>query len=196
VSRPRGTGPDVTVPGGPPGDGSCGGRNHTGRRGGVCLPGSVTGAAVLAGPALARMLDGEPGIQQEVMRFQVETATRVHQPGRSRPRPDPAPAAGRRRLGVCGLPAGGIGDRAVSHARAGRPDGPAPVPGPGAEVRPAGGPGRAAPAGATCTSEFPPRPRRPGTGAAAAVARAAAGHHRQLTHRGRPRHRLGQSMMA
>jgi YbdK family carboxylate-amine ligase len=36
-----------------------------------------TGAAVLAGPDLARMLDGEPGIQREVMRFQVETATRV-----------------------------------------------------------------------------------------------------------------------
>ena len=36
-----------------------------------------TGAAVLAGPVLARMLDGEPGVQQEVMRFQVETATRV-----------------------------------------------------------------------------------------------------------------------
>jgi carboxylate-amine ligase len=36
-----------------------------------------TGAAVLAGPDLARMLDGEPGVQREVMRFQVETATRV-----------------------------------------------------------------------------------------------------------------------
>jgi carboxylate-amine ligase len=36
-----------------------------------------TGAAVLAGPVLARMLDGEAGVQQEVMRFQVETATRV-----------------------------------------------------------------------------------------------------------------------
>jgi carboxylate-amine ligase len=36
-----------------------------------------TGAAVLAGPDLVRMLDGEPGVQREVMRFQVETATRV-----------------------------------------------------------------------------------------------------------------------
>jgi carboxylate-amine ligase len=36
-----------------------------------------TGAAVLAGPVLARMLDGEPGVRREVMRFQVETATRV-----------------------------------------------------------------------------------------------------------------------
>ena len=31
------------------------------------------GAAVLAGPDLARMLGGEPGVLQELMRFQVET---------------------------------------------------------------------------------------------------------------------------
>ena len=36
-----------------------------------------TGAAVLAGPDLVRMLDEEPGVQQELMRFQVETGTRV-----------------------------------------------------------------------------------------------------------------------
>ena len=36
-----------------------------------------TGAAVLAGPDLVRMLDGEPGVEQELMRFQVETGTRV-----------------------------------------------------------------------------------------------------------------------
>ena len=36
-----------------------------------------TGAVVLAGPELVRMLDGEPGIQQELMQFQVETGTRV-----------------------------------------------------------------------------------------------------------------------
>ena len=36
-----------------------------------------TGAAVLAGPDLARMLGGEPGVQPELMRYQVETATRV-----------------------------------------------------------------------------------------------------------------------
>ena len=36
-----------------------------------------TGAAVLAGPDLVRMLDGEPGVQQELMQFQVETATPV-----------------------------------------------------------------------------------------------------------------------
>jgi carboxylate-amine ligase len=36
-----------------------------------------TGAAALAGPDVARMRDGEPGIRPEVMRFQVETVTRV-----------------------------------------------------------------------------------------------------------------------
>jgi carboxylate-amine ligase len=36
-----------------------------------------TGAAVLTGPDLARMLGGEPGVQPELMRYQVETATRV-----------------------------------------------------------------------------------------------------------------------
>jgi glutamate---cysteine ligase / carboxylate-amine ligase len=36
-----------------------------------------TGAAVLAGPDLVRMLGGEPGVQQELMRFQVETGTGV-----------------------------------------------------------------------------------------------------------------------
>ena len=36
-----------------------------------------TGATVLAGPELVRMLGGEPGIAQELMRFQVETGTPV-----------------------------------------------------------------------------------------------------------------------
>ena len=36
-----------------------------------------TGATVLAGPELVRMLGGEPGVQQELMQFQVETGTRV-----------------------------------------------------------------------------------------------------------------------
>jgi carboxylate-amine ligase len=36
-----------------------------------------TGATVLAGPDLVRMLGGEPGVQQELMRFQVETGTGV-----------------------------------------------------------------------------------------------------------------------
>ncbi len=37
----------------------------------------VTGVAVLAAPDLLRMLDGEPGVQRELMRFQVEIATPV-----------------------------------------------------------------------------------------------------------------------
>jgi glutamate---cysteine ligase / carboxylate-amine ligase len=37
----------------------------------------ATGAVALAAPDLVRMLDGEPGVQQEVMRFQVEIATPV-----------------------------------------------------------------------------------------------------------------------
>jgi glutamate---cysteine ligase / carboxylate-amine ligase len=36
-----------------------------------------SGAAALAAPDLMRMLDGEPGVQQELMRFQMETATGV-----------------------------------------------------------------------------------------------------------------------
>jgi carboxylate-amine ligase len=37
----------------------------------------ATGAAALAAPDLVRALDGEPGVQQELMRFQVEIATPV-----------------------------------------------------------------------------------------------------------------------
>jgi len=37
----------------------------------------ATGAVALAAPDLLRMLDGEPGVQHELMRFQVEIATRV-----------------------------------------------------------------------------------------------------------------------
>ncbi len=36
-----------------------------------------TGAVALAAPDLVRMLDGEPGVQQELMQFQVEIATPV-----------------------------------------------------------------------------------------------------------------------
>ena len=36
-----------------------------------------TGGTVLAGPDLVRVLGGEPGVQQELMQFQVETGTRV-----------------------------------------------------------------------------------------------------------------------
>ena len=37
----------------------------------------ATGSPALVGPDLARLLDAEPGVQPELMRFQVETATRV-----------------------------------------------------------------------------------------------------------------------
>jgi len=37
----------------------------------------ASGAVVLAGPELVRMLGGEPGVRQELMRFQVETVTGV-----------------------------------------------------------------------------------------------------------------------
>src|SRR5215472_3743832 len=77
VPRPRGTGPEVTVPGGPPGTARAAGGITLGVEEEFVLLDPSTGAAVPAGPVLARMLDGEPGVQQEVMRFQVETATRV-----------------------------------------------------------------------------------------------------------------------
>src|SRR5262249_30336636 len=77
MPRPRGTGPEVTVPGGPPGAARAPGGITLGVEEEFVLLNPSTGAAVLAGPVLARMLDGEPGVQQEVMRFQVETATQV-----------------------------------------------------------------------------------------------------------------------
>ena len=77
MPRPRDTGPDVTVLGGPPGAARATGGITLGLEEEFVLLDPSTGAAVLAGPVLAWMLDGEPGVQQEVMRFQVETATRV-----------------------------------------------------------------------------------------------------------------------
>jgi YbdK family carboxylate-amine ligase len=74
---PRGTGPEVTVPGGPPEAAQAAGGVTLGVEEEFVLLDPSTGAAVLAGPDLVRMLDGEPGVQPEVMRFQVETATRV-----------------------------------------------------------------------------------------------------------------------
>jgi glutamate---cysteine ligase / carboxylate-amine ligase len=77
LSRPHGTRPDVTVLGGLPGAARTAGGITLGVEEEFVLLDPSTGAAVLAGPDLARMLDGEPGVQREVMRFQVETATRV-----------------------------------------------------------------------------------------------------------------------
>ena len=70
-----------------------------------------TGAAVLAGPELVRMLGGEPGVQQELMRFQVETATGVctglDEAGRELIRLRRLAAAAAARLG-CRLVASGV----------------------------------------------------------------------------------------
>ena len=70
-----------------------------------------TGAAVLAGPELVRMLGGEPGVQQELMRFQVETATGVctglDEAGRELVRLRRLAAAAAARLG-CALVASGV----------------------------------------------------------------------------------------
>ncbi len=75
-----------------PGSGGAGrAATAPGRRGAVRAAGAVTlgveeefvlldpatGATVLAGPDLVRMLGGEPGVRPELMRFQVETATGV-----------------------------------------------------------------------------------------------------------------------
>ena len=66
MPEPDRTGPDVTV-----------GGITLGVEEEFMLLDPAAGAAVLAGPDLARMLGGEPGVQLELMRFQVETATRV-----------------------------------------------------------------------------------------------------------------------
>ena len=66
----------ATVPGGAPGAVPVGAITLGVEEEFVLLDPS-TGATVLAGPELVRMLGGEPGIQQELMRFQVETGTPV-----------------------------------------------------------------------------------------------------------------------
>ena len=78
-----GAGRAATVPGGPPGTVRAAGAITLGVEEEFVLLDPSTGATVLAGPDLVRMLGGEPGVQQELMRFQVETANRgVHRPGR------------------------------------------------------------------------------------------------------------------
>ena len=74
---PDGTGPEVTVPGEPSGTARAAGGITLGVEEEFVLLDPSAGAAVLAGPDMARMLGGKPGVQQELMRFQVETATRV-----------------------------------------------------------------------------------------------------------------------
>ena len=77
MPKPDGTGPDVTVLGEPLGTARTAGGITLGVEEEFMLLDPSAGTAVLAGPDLARMLGGEPGVQQELMRFQVETATRV-----------------------------------------------------------------------------------------------------------------------
>ena len=72
-----GAGRAATVPGGAPGAVRAAGAITLGVEEEFVLLDPSTGATVLAGPELVRMLGGEPGVQQELMRFQVETGTRV-----------------------------------------------------------------------------------------------------------------------
>ncbi len=74
---PGGAGRAATVPGGAPGAVRAAGAITLGVEEEFVLLDPSTGATVLSGPDLVRMLDGEPGVQQELMRFQVETGTRV-----------------------------------------------------------------------------------------------------------------------
>jgi len=67
----------ATVPGSAPGAVRAVGAITLGVEEEFVLLDPCTGAAVLAGPDLVRMLDGEPGVRPELMRFQVETATGV-----------------------------------------------------------------------------------------------------------------------
>ncbi len=77
MTRPGGAGRGAIVPGGPSGAVCAAGGITLGVEEEFVLLDPSTGAPVLAGPDLVRMLDGEPGVQQELMRFQVEIATRV-----------------------------------------------------------------------------------------------------------------------
>ena len=72
-----GAGRAATVPGGGPGAVRAAAAITLGVEEEFVLLDPSTGATVLAGPELVRMLGGEPGVQQELMRFQVETGTRV-----------------------------------------------------------------------------------------------------------------------
>jgi glutamate---cysteine ligase / carboxylate-amine ligase len=72
-----GAGRAATVPGGPPGAVRAADAVTLGVEEEFVLLDPSTGATVLAGPELVRMLGGEPGVRQELMRFQVETGTDV-----------------------------------------------------------------------------------------------------------------------
>ena len=74
---PGGAGRAATVPGGRAGAVRAAAAITLGVEEEFVLLDPATGATVLAAPELVRMLGGEPGIQQELMRFQVETGTPV-----------------------------------------------------------------------------------------------------------------------
>jgi glutamate---cysteine ligase / carboxylate-amine ligase len=106
-----GAGRAAAVPGGPPGAVRAAGAITLGVEEEFVLLDPATGAAVLAGPELVRMLGGEPGVKQELMRFQVETATGVcaglDEVGRELVRLRRLAAAAAARLG-CRLVASGV----------------------------------------------------------------------------------------
>ena len=108
---PGGAGRAATVSGGPPGAVRAAGPVTLGVEEEFVLLDPSTGAPVLAGPELVRMLGGEPGVQQELMRFQVETATGVctglDEAGRELLRLRRLAAAAAARLG-CRLVASGV----------------------------------------------------------------------------------------
>ena len=72
-----GAGRDAKVPSVRPGAGRAAGAITLGVEEEFVLLDPSTGDTVPAGPDLVRMLGGEPGVQQELMQFQVETGTRV-----------------------------------------------------------------------------------------------------------------------
>ena len=77
MPRSGGAGQGATVLGDPPGTARAAGGVTVGVEEEFVLLDPATGAVALAAPDLLRMLGGEPGVQQELMRFQVETATPV-----------------------------------------------------------------------------------------------------------------------
>ena len=75
IPGPGGAGRAAAVPGGAPGAVRAAGAITLGVEEEFVLLDPSTGATVLAAPDLVRMLGGEPGVRQELMRFQVETGT-------------------------------------------------------------------------------------------------------------------------
>ena len=187
-----GAGRAATVPGGPPGAVRAAGAITLGVEEEFVLLDPSTGATVLAGPELVRMLGGEPGIQQELMRFQVETGTTVctslDEAGRELIRLRRLAAAAAASLG-CRLVASGVAPY--------RTPGLAAVTGQpryrelARRYGPGGGRGRHLRLPRARRGPLPGG-GRPGAGAAAALAGAAARRLRQLPDRRRARYRMGQ----